>query len=137
MASDTEPTSPVDERIDSRRGSCIDDNINLVGPINKARSRPYHIPRHVSQSYPIFKSKQTIALKIACQNLEKELGPLCCVEHIVLEEERLVLILHDNSQSKLSQQELSDLQKATHFDKKELQQWYKGAPTHTSPDTCA
>ncbi|QIW98885.1 hypothetical protein AMS68_004403 [Peltaster fructicola] len=30
------------------------------------------------------------------------------------------------SQSKLSQQELSDLQKATHFDKKELQQWYKG-----------
>jgi neuronal calcium sensor 1 len=30
------------------------------------------------------------------------------------------------SQSKLSQQELADLQKATHFDKKELQQWYKG-----------
>lgn len=29
-------------------------------------------------------------------------------------------------QSKLSQQELIDLQKATHFDKKELQQWYKG-----------
>ncbi|KAL0254808.1 Transmembrane 9 superfamily member 2 [Diplodia seriata] len=29
-------------------------------------------------------------------------------------------------QSKLTQQELSDLQKATHFDKKELQQWYKG-----------
>jgi neuronal calcium sensor 1 len=26
----------------------------------------------------------------------------------------------------LSQQELADLQKATHFDKKELQQWYKG-----------
>ena len=32
----------------------------------------------------------------------------------------------DCSQSKLSQQELADLQKATHFDKKELQQWYKG-----------
>ncbi|KAK7516105.1 uncharacterized protein IWZ02DRAFT_458419 [Phyllosticta citriasiana] len=30
------------------------------------------------------------------------------------------------SQSKLTQQELTDLQKATHFDKKELQQWYKG-----------
>ena len=30
------------------------------------------------------------------------------------------------SQSKLTQQELSELQKATHFDKKELQQWYKG-----------
>jgi hypothetical protein len=36
------------------------------------------------------------------------------------------LTVHFRSQSKLSQQELSDLQKATHFDKKELQQWYKG-----------
>jgi Ca2+-binding EF-hand superfamily protein len=34
-----------------------------------------------------------------------------------------------HSQSKLSQQELADLQKATHFDKKELQQWYKGVAT--------
>ena len=30
------------------------------------------------------------------------------------------------SQSKLSQQELNQLTKDTHFDKKELQQWYKG-----------
>ena len=30
------------------------------------------------------------------------------------------------SQSKLSQEELAQLQKSTHFDKKELQQWYKG-----------
>ncbi|KAK4986163.1 Calcium-binding protein NCS-1 [Elasticomyces elasticus] len=30
------------------------------------------------------------------------------------------------SDSKLSPQELSELQKNTHFDKKELQQWYKG-----------
>ncbi|EFX03580.1 neuronal calcium sensor 1 [Grosmannia clavigera kw1407] len=30
------------------------------------------------------------------------------------------------SQSKLSQEQLSELQKSTHFDKKELQQWYKG-----------
>lgn len=29
-------------------------------------------------------------------------------------------------QSKLSQEQLSELQKSTHFDKKELQQWYKG-----------
>lgn len=39
------------------------------------------------------------------------------------------LIVHPHSQSKLTQQELSDLQKATHFDKKELQQWYKGTYT--------
>jgi Ca2+-binding EF-hand superfamily protein len=31
-----------------------------------------------------------------------------------------------NRQSKLSQQDLADLQKVTKFDKKELQQWYKG-----------
>lgn len=29
-------------------------------------------------------------------------------------------------QSKLSTEQLQDLQKSTHFDKKELQQWYKG-----------
>jgi hypothetical protein len=29
-------------------------------------------------------------------------------------------------QSKLSPTQLDELQKATHFDKKELQQWYKG-----------
>jgi Ca2+-binding EF-hand superfamily protein len=31
-----------------------------------------------------------------------------------------------NRQSKLSQTQLEELQRATHFDKKELQQWYKG-----------
>jgi hypothetical protein len=40
------------------------------------------------------------------------------------------LTFHRRSQSKLSQQELSELQKATHFDKKELQQWYKGESGH-------
>ena len=38
--------------------------------------------------------------------------------------EMLILALY--SQSKLSQDELNQLQKDTHFDKKELQQWYKG-----------
>ncbi|POS69388.1 calcium-binding protein NCS-1 [Diaporthe helianthi] len=36
-----------------------------------------------------------------------------------------------NRQSKLSQEQLAELQKSTHFDKKELQQWYKGA--HNPP----
>jgi neuronal calcium sensor 1 len=35
----------------------------------------------------------------------------------------------DPRQSKLSPQQLEELQKSTHFDKKELQQWYKG--THS------
>lgn len=34
------------------------------------------------------------------------------------------------SQSKLSPTQLEDLQRATHFDKKELQQWYKGTYSH-------
>lgn len=33
-------------------------------------------------------------------------------------------------QSKLSQEQLNQLQKDTHFDKKELQQWYKGQGLH-------
>ena len=36
------------------------------------------------------------------------------------------------SQSKLSQEQLAELQNSTHFDKKELQQWYKGL-SHPSP----
>lgn len=36
------------------------------------------------------------------------------------------VLTHLISQSKLSQEELNQLQKDTHFDKKELQQWYKG-----------
>src|SRR4051794_25893984 len=40
----------------------------------------------------------------------------------------LTRVLGNLRQSKLSQQELAELQKATHFDKKELQQWYKGLP---------
>lgn len=39
---------------------------------------------------------------------------------------------HGDRQSKLSQEQLVELQKSTHFDKKELQQWYKGAHTHPS-----
>lgn len=44
------------------------------------------------------------------------------------------LLTHDEeeltrqfSQSKLSQEQLTELQRSTHFDRKELQQWYKGA----------
>lgn len=35
-------------------------------------------------------------------------------------------MLTSESASKLSQEQLSQLQKDTHFDKKELQQWYRG-----------
>jgi len=38
----------------------------------------------------------------------------------------IVFLLTHSRQSKLSQEQLSELQRSTHFDKKELQQWYKG-----------
>ncbi|KAG6366364.1 hypothetical protein INS49_000541 [Diaporthe citri] len=40
---------------------------------------------------------------------------------------------HDGRVSKLSQEQLAELQKSTHFDKKELQQWYKGAHNLVPP----
>lgn len=40
-------------------------------------------------------------------------------------------LTEDCRQSKLSQEQLSELQRSTHFDKKELQQWYKGKRTLT------
>jgi hypothetical protein len=35
-------------------------------------------------------------------------------------------LIPEPRQSKLSQEQLTELQRSTHFDKKELQQWYKG-----------
>lgn len=113
----------------SRRTSIADEN-------HHARPRPYHIPRYVSQSYPAFKAKQECALKIGVKDLERELGKSARVASLELCTNKLT-INYNYSQSKLSQQELVDLQKATHFDKKELQQWYKGARyMATSSERC-
>lgn len=90
-----------------------------------ARPRPYHIPRHVSERYPVFKTKQVVALKIGVNDFEKEMRKSTGVSYLEMIKDTLT-VHRDYSQSKLSQQELADLQKATHFDKKELQQWYKG-----------
>ena len=57
--------------------------------------------------------------------VRKELWLHCGIGCLEVQNQQLTLRYY--SQSKLSQQELADLQKATHFDKKELQQWYKGA----------
>ena len=77
-----------------------------------------------------------IALEIAVTNLAEGLSSRWPVDSITFLPTGCVTIHlrttdyadfgNDYSQSKLSQQELIDLQKATHFDKKELQQWYKG-----------
>lgn len=100
----------------------------MAGAVNHARRRPSHVPRPDSQSFPAYKAKQEIALKIGVSGLEAELGKETGIARIKVWKDG-ELTVHFRSQSKLSQQELVDLQKATHFDKKELQQWYKGVQT--------
>ena len=94
-------------------------------PLNFARLHHADIPHHDDPGYTHYKAARDGALANAVREFEQELGARSAVEHICLENEKL--IVRHYSQSKLSQQELADLQKATHFDKKELQQWYKGA----------
>ena len=110
----TSPQSPNKERRPS-----------INGAINYARPRPFRIPRTVSQSYSVFKGKQECALKIGIHEIfDVELKNGTGISEVGIQNDKLTITQH--SQSKLSQQELADLQKATHFDKKELQQWYKG-----------
>ena len=115
---------PDVHQADRRNSAPLPEGIVLAGPVNRARRRPSHIPRHASGSYPAFKAKQDCALKIGCHEFGEEIAKSTGVQWIEVLKEKLTF--HRRSQSKLSQQELSELQKATHFDKKELQQWYKG-----------
>ncbi len=93
-------------------------------PLKFAREHRIAIPNPTDPDYAHYKSTQQIALANAVNELWKELCSRNAVENAKIENEKLTV--HYHSQSKLSQQELADLQKATHFDKKELQQWYKG-----------
>jgi len=118
---DIYPDIPEAER---RTSTSLPGGTALAGPVNHARRRPSHVPRHNSGSYPAFKAKQDCALKIGCHEFGEEIARSTGIQWIEVLKEKLTF--HRRSQSKLSQQELSELQKATHFDKKELQQWYKG-----------
>ncbi|KAI5244964.1 neuronal calcium sensor 1 [Aureobasidium subglaciale] len=101
------------------------DVTGVLATANHLRQRPKHIPHHTSNDYMDYAIHRDAALRTAIHHLEQELGAHNPISHLSLATDTLTLHPH-NSQSKLSQQELSDLQKATHFDKKELQQWYKG-----------
>ena len=105
-------------------------------PIKHARARPAMVPRRISERYPQWMKKVGVALEIAVTNLAEGLSSRWPVDGIAFLPTGCVSVQlramdyaddgNNYSQSKLSQQELVDLQKATHFDKKELQQWYKG-----------
>ncbi|THV93284.1 neuronal calcium sensor 1 [Aureobasidium pullulans] len=115
----------IDDHDNNNGTSPIDDVAGLLATANHARQRPKHIPRHTSNSYMDYALHRTTALRTAIHHLEQELGAHSPISHMSLGTDKLTLHPHP-SQSKLSQQELGELQKATHFDKKELQQWYKG-----------
>ncbi|GAB7347624.1 hypothetical protein MBLNU459_g4494t1 [Dothideomycetes sp. NU459] len=102
----------------------VDELTSGAASTNTARPRPKRIPRQTSVDYKDWKKLQTLALKTAVNHAEEEIWKTRTRAHVTIGSN--TLIVHHCSQSKLSQQELSDLQKATHFDKKELQQWYKG-----------
>lgn len=85
-------------------------------------------PQPSDPDYSHYLAKRERAFESAVKSLEAQLSLRCPVSHIQLGSGRLTFRFH--SQSKLSQQELIDLQAATHFDKKELQQWYKGKDTN-------
>lgn len=110
---------------DKNSSSPTSDVATALATANHARPRPKHIPRHTSENYLDYAVNRDTALRTAVHHLEQELGTHSQISHITLRTDTLTLHPH-TSQSKLSAQELSDLQKATHFDKKELQQWYKG-----------
>jgi hypothetical protein len=94
-------------------------------PLKFARRHHSDIPRHDESGYAHYKDMRDVALANAIREFEDELGLRCGIKCLDTQKQKLIVSYH--SQSKLSQQELADLQKATHFDKKELQQWYKGA----------
>lgn len=125
--------NPTNHDDDQSSSSPTSDVVSVLATANHARPRPKHIPRHTSESYLDYAVNRDTAFRTAVHHLEQELGTHSQISHITLRTDTLTL--HPNtSQSKLSAQELSDLQKATHFDKKELQQWYKGE-TRLQSDT--
>jgi hypothetical protein len=95
-------------------------------PLHFARRHHKPIPEHDEEGYAEYLKQRDQVLRMAVEHLERGLAKRSPVERIDLQGTTLTLRLHNGRQSKLSQQELAELQKSTHFDKKELQQWYKG-----------
>ena len=94
-------------------------------PLNFARRHHGQVPNHAESGYAHYTDTRKLALANAICGFKEELAVCCGISRVEVQNQQLTVRYY--SQSKLSQQELADLQKATHFDKKELQQWYKGA----------
>ncbi|OMP81430.1 Calcium-binding protein NCS-1 [Diplodia seriata] len=93
-------------------------------PVKLRRTRGGSIPVPGTRQYEGYVGNRHVALQSTAREMHRDTSARSCLICVILGYFRLTV--HYHSQSKLTQQELSDLQKATHFDKKELQQWYKG-----------
>jgi hypothetical protein len=93
--------------------------------IKHCRKHKQHVPTPGEPGWQEYLTARSKALKIAVQRLgqvrSEQDGRVECADF-----HNSLLTFQLNRQSKLSQQDLADLQAATKFDKKELQQWYKG-----------
>lgn len=127
---EAEAAEAAEDQATSHTSSGGSSPVRFTRPIKRARAH------HISEHYSGWVKKMAVALEIAVVNLAEGLSSRWPVNGITfLPDGRISVHLrqmdyanvrNDCSQSKLSQQELMELQKATRFDKKELQQWYRG-----------
>jgi hypothetical protein len=117
------------ENILSRIRPAVPRRISITTP---ERHHPWMAPKKDEHGYYEYLKKlrntMLIAVTVKSKRLAQDLQGFYTT---IVESDRLTVEFTLYSQSKLSQQDLAELQKATKFDKKELQQWYKGETLET------
>lgn len=112
---------------------CLGDlNLKRVSKrvISKRYSRPIlHIPSPnrsliggTQQRSPL----QSLRFRISSANADLDAQSTFDLYNVNIQSVKKDGLMDGTRQSKLSQEQLTELQRSTHFDKKELQQWYKG-----------
>jgi hypothetical protein len=118
------------DKIVPRMRTATLDSISISVP---ERHHPGTVPKKEEPGYYEYLQKQRDAMLIAVTAKDIELAKAVEGRYVtIVENSKLTVEFKLHSQSKLSQQDLAELQKATKFDKKELQQWYKGKPCKRS-----
>jgi hypothetical protein len=96
------------------------------------RHHPWMAPKKEEPGYYEYLKKLRDTMLIAVTVKSKRLAQALEGRYaIIVESDKLTVEFKLHSQSKLSQTDLAELQKATKFDKKELQPWYKGEALET------
>jgi hypothetical protein len=87
----------------------------------------FQILRYLShhEGVPLWQKMFRIKSRLSLNRFLTKLSPFTHLYNIISATDHIGLT-RKFRQSKLSQEQLTELQRSTHFDKKELQQWYKG-----------